>query len=170
MVNARKVFLNIAFQHITAFSWECLKAIQGSMCALFFSRGVWIVNKDRVKYRLQHIVQRMMNYSIPIRCCTYHALLWLIDSKVMIWSRLILLCSQLFMQTPKFVFQIIVKAWRDRLISLSTLGKLRCLKKIGKWNNFIIEILVTSHMRCLWDFSQPPICIPTSFIFFNATS
>ena len=68
MINRREVASDVTLKRIIGVLKELGQAICSSMSPFLFPACIGVVNKNRLKYRLEDVAKCVVNNSISIRC------------------------------------------------------------------------------------------------------
>src|SRR5574341_1841988 len=105
MIDGRKIFPDVAFEHVAIKLQKMLIAANSAMGAFSDAISIRIKDKASLKQRADNVDESMMHNAVAKRRGTDHARLRFVNLKCGIFVGLIGLIQQLFLQAPKIFFK-----------------------------------------------------------------
>lgn len=121
MIDALKVFSDIAFEHISVFPGKGRITVHGCMSSFIGTAGVGIMNKHSVKERLNDIAKGMVHDSVAVRGGADQAFFGVVDFKIAVSAMAIPFSQKLALKAQQLLFQIEIIQCRGGLKALAFL-------------------------------------------------
>ncbi len=145
MVDTRKKFPDIAFEHILVAPRKVLKPLDGPVRALAQAVGVRVVDKRLLEYRLDHVAQGVMYHPVAKGRGADQALLGVVHVKCSVGTGGVDFGLEVALQTKKFRLQPELKCGYLAFVPLTFARAVKCRQQIIEIRYLFKKAVMTPH-------------------------
>lgn len=150
MVDAGKVFADVALENVGAGSGKLGETMEGAVGAKAPAIGIGIENEGAFKNGPDDVAEGVVNYAVTVGCSGNGAGFGVADAKGTIGSGLIGFGLEQMLDVAEFLFEVVVEGEDVGTIALAFLGFPGGEEEVVKAGNLGPEVAVTLHDFGFW--------------------